>query len=215
MRTFELTSEVMLPRPPAEVFPFFADARNLERLTPAWLRFEVLTAGPIEMRPGAAIDYRLRLRGVPIRWRSEITAWEPPFRFVDEQRRGPYRLWVHEHRFEEREGRTLASDHVPLRGLGRAHRRPPAGAARHRAHLRVPARRVARALRNRGRLNPPGSSGAAPAGRTRGPPARSYRLKPRSSCSARSRPSDSSSAVTRRPIVASSALARMKVSTPE
>ena len=112
MRTFELTSELMLPRPPAEVFPFFADARNLERLTPPWLRFAVLTPGTIEMRPGATIDYRLSLRGVPIRWRSEITAWEPPFRFVDEQRRGPYRLWVHEHRFEEREGGTLASDRV-------------------------------------------------------------------------------------------------------
>ena len=112
MRTFELIREVLLPRPPAEVFPFFADARNLERLTPPWLRFEVLTPGRIEMRRGAAIDYRLRLRGVPVRWRSEITAWEPPFRFVDEQRRGPYRLWIHEHRFEEREGRTLAGDRV-------------------------------------------------------------------------------------------------------
>ena len=112
MHTFELHSEVMLPALPGEVFPFFADARNLERLTPPWLRFEVLTPGPIEMRPAAVIDYRLRLRGVPIRWRSEITAWEPPFRFVDEQRRGPYRCWVHEHRFEERAGRTLASDHV-------------------------------------------------------------------------------------------------------
>ena len=112
MRTFELTSEVLLPRLRAEVFPFFADARNLERLTPPWLRFQVLTPERIEMRPGAIIDYRLRLRGVPIRWRSEITAWEPPFRFVDEQRRGPYRLWIHEHRFEERAGRTLASDHV-------------------------------------------------------------------------------------------------------
>ena len=112
MRTFELTSEVLLPRPLAEVFPFFADAGNLERLTPPWLRFEVLTPGRMEMRRGATIDYRLRLRGVPVRWRSEITAWEPPVRFVDEQRRGPYRLWVHEHRFEERAGRTLASDHV-------------------------------------------------------------------------------------------------------
>ena len=113
MRTFELTSAVMLPRPPGDVFPFFADAGNLERLTPPWLRFEVLTPGPIEMRRSAAIDYRLRLRGVPVRWRSEITAWEPPFRFVDEQRRGPYRLWIHEHRFEERAGHTtLARDHV-------------------------------------------------------------------------------------------------------
>lgn len=112
MRRFELTSEVLLPRPRAEVFPFFADARNLERLTPPWLRFEVLTPTPIEMRRSAVIEYRLRLRGVPVRWRSEITVWEPPFRFVDEQRRGPYRLWIHEHRFEERAGRTLVRDRV-------------------------------------------------------------------------------------------------------
>ena len=112
MRIFELHSEVLLPRPRGEVFPFFADARNLERLTPPWLRFRVLTPGPVEMRRSAVIDYRLRLRGVPVRWRSEIAAWEPPFRFVDEQRRGPYRLWVHEHRFEERTGGTLASDRV-------------------------------------------------------------------------------------------------------
>ena len=84
MRTFELTSEVMLPRPRDEVFPFFADARNLERLTPPWLRFEVLTPGPIAVRPAVEIDYRLRLRGVPLRWRSAITVWEPPFRFVDD-----------------------------------------------------------------------------------------------------------------------------------
>ena len=112
MRTFELHSSVTLPRPLDEVFRFFSDARNLERLTPPWLRFSVLTPGTIEMRPGATIDYRLRLRGVPLRWRSEITVWEPPFRFVDEQRRGPYRLWVHEHRFEKVEGCTRAHDHV-------------------------------------------------------------------------------------------------------
>ena len=112
MRTFELNSSITLSRPLDDVFPFFSDARNLERLTPPWLRFSVLTPAPIEMRPGAVIDYRLRLRGVPLRWRSEITVWEPPFRFVDEQRRGPYRLWIHEHRFEEVDGRTLAHDHV-------------------------------------------------------------------------------------------------------
>lgn len=112
MRRFELTSEVLLPRSREEVFPFFADARNLERLTPPWLRFEVLTPMPIEMHRSAVIAYRLRLRGLPVRWRSEITVWEPPFRFVDEQRRGPYRLWIHEHRFEERAGETLVSDRV-------------------------------------------------------------------------------------------------------
>ena len=112
MRTFELHSSIALPRPLDDAFPFFSDARNLERLTPPWLRFSVLTPAPIEMRPGATIDYRLRLRGVSLRWRSEITAWDPPFRFVDEQRRGPYRLWIHEHRFEEKDGQTVARDDV-------------------------------------------------------------------------------------------------------
>ncbi len=105
------------------LFAFFSDAHNLEALTPPWLRFEVLTPAPIPMRPGTLIDYRLRIRGVPIRWRSRITAWEPPFRFVDEQVRGPYRKWVHEHRFEQQTdaaGReiVIASDHVDYRAPG-------------------------------------------------------------------------------------------------
>lgn len=93
------TSEQWLPRPLDEVFCFFADARNLERITPAWLRFRILTPAPIEMAVGTRIEYRLRIRGVPLRWESEITAWEPPHRFVDEQRRGPYRSWIHTHSF--------------------------------------------------------------------------------------------------------------------
>jgi ligand-binding SRPBCC domain-containing protein len=76
------------------------------------LRFEVLTPRPIPMAPGTRIEYRLRLRGIPIRWQSEITAWEPPYRFVDEQRSGPYSLWVHEHRFIADGEGTLAEDHV-------------------------------------------------------------------------------------------------------
>ena len=112
MRTFRLSSEVWLPRPIEDVFGFFSDARNLEALTPPTLRFEILTPSPIRMEVGTLIDYKLRLRGIPVRWRSEITAWEPPYRFVDEQRRGPYRLWVHEHRFEAKDGGTLAKDLV-------------------------------------------------------------------------------------------------------
>ena len=77
---FTLTSEQWLPRPVSEVFPFFADAGNLDALTPPWLRFEILTPRPIPMRVGALIEYRLRLHGIPLRWRSEITAWEPPHR---------------------------------------------------------------------------------------------------------------------------------------
>jgi ligand-binding SRPBCC domain-containing protein len=107
-----LTTELWLPRPREEVFPFFADAHNLEVITPAWLNFKILTPGPILMRTGAKIDYEFRLRGLAVRWRSEITVWEPPVRFVDAQVRGPYRSWVHEHTFEERDGGTLAKDHV-------------------------------------------------------------------------------------------------------
>jgi ligand-binding SRPBCC domain-containing protein len=99
MKQFQFRSEIWLPRPLTEVFPFFADAGNLDALTPGWLRFEILTPRPIAMRVGARIDYRLRLRGLPIRWQSEISDWNPPHRFVDEQRCGPYRLWHHTHTF--------------------------------------------------------------------------------------------------------------------
>ena len=118
MRTFTLTNELWLPQPPAEVFPFFADAANLERLTPPSLHFRILTPPPIEMAVGTLIDYRIRLRGIPMRWQSEITEWEPPHRFVDEQRRGPYRQWIHEHTFTPQDGGTLAVDIVQYAVLG-------------------------------------------------------------------------------------------------
>ena len=89
-----------LALPAERVFEFYSDARNLERITPPWLGFEVTTPGAIEMRPGTLIDYRLRLRGVPVRWRTRIETWEPPHRFVDVQLRGPYALWEHTHSFE-------------------------------------------------------------------------------------------------------------------
>ena len=116
---------VVLDAPLDTVFGFFADARNLEILTPPWLRFRVLTEGEIPMARGTRIDYRLRLRGLPLRWRSVITAWEPPHRFVDEQETGPYRSWIHEHRFdvEERPGRgpvVIASDEVRYQAPGGA-----------------------------------------------------------------------------------------------
>ena len=112
MKTYIFRSEQWLPRPLEEVFRFFADAGNLEILTPPWLHFKILTSGSMEMKPGTLIDYRIRLHGVPIHWQSEIIVWEPPNRFVDEQRRGPYRLWIHEHSFSTRDGGTVVKDRV-------------------------------------------------------------------------------------------------------
>ena len=110
--TYVLTDELWLPRPVAEVFSFFSDAYRLEEITPPWLHFHVQTPKPVPMFPGSLIDYRLRLHGIPIRWRTEISEWQPPFRFVDRQLIGPYRLWEHLHTFEEQNGGTLVRDRV-------------------------------------------------------------------------------------------------------
>ena len=109
--------------PAAEAFQFFSEARNLEALTPAWMGFEVITPEPIEMRAGTLIDYRLKLHGLPARWRTRIEVWEPPVRFVDIQLRGPYALWEHTHTFApDGEQAVVISDHVryalPLGPLG-------------------------------------------------------------------------------------------------
>lgn len=98
--------------PLSEVFPFFSDAMELERITPGFLQFKVLTPGPIEIQQGTLLDYRLKLHGIPIKWRTEIAVWEPPFRFVDQQLRGPYKRWYHEHQFEEIDGKTKVTDNV-------------------------------------------------------------------------------------------------------
>ncbi|MEM9351431.1 MAG: SRPBCC family protein [Planctomycetota bacterium] len=107
-----LKADFVVPRPIDEVFPFFADAYELERITPPILHFSVLTPKPIEMREGLTLDYKLKLRGIPIRWRSLISAWEPNRRFVDEQLKGPYSWWHHEHLFEEVDDGTRVIDNV-------------------------------------------------------------------------------------------------------
>src|SRR4051794_1731961 len=112
MRVFTLSREQVLPGTPGEVFPFFADARNLEAITPPLLKFEVVTPGDIPMRVGALIQYRLTLRGLPVGWLTSIQEWDPPHRFVDMQVRGPYALWHHTHTFEPHADGTLMTDRV-------------------------------------------------------------------------------------------------------
>lgn len=109
---YYLESRARVPATIDGVFAFFSDAGNLDLLTPPFLRFQILTPRPIAMAVGTLIDYRLRIRGLSIRWQSEITAWEPPYRFVDQQRVGPYRTWIHEHHFEEVDGKTEIIDWV-------------------------------------------------------------------------------------------------------
>lgn len=107
-----LHRDAVVPVPLDRAFAFFADAWNLERITPPWLNFRIRTARPLVMREGAVLDYRIRLHGVPIPWRTRIDVWEPGARFVDRQVAGPYRWWRHEHRFEAVDGGTRVVDHV-------------------------------------------------------------------------------------------------------
>ena len=122
-----LKREATVSCPLEKVFDFFSKAENLETLTPPWLRFRIETPQPIQMRQGATIAYRLHVRGVPLRWLTEIEIWRPPYEFVDVQVKGPYKLWRHIHRFVECDGGTRIVDIVryalPFGPLGRlAHR---------------------------------------------------------------------------------------------
>jgi len=114
-RVHRLSRTQLVGRPLPEVFAFFSDASNLEPLTPRFLHFRCLTPMPIAMRAGARIDYQLSLFGVPVRWRTRITDWQPGKRFVDEQESGPYALWRHTHEFEARGTSTLVRDVVDYR----------------------------------------------------------------------------------------------------
>ena len=112
MKTFLFESQRTLERPITEVFEFFSNAHNLAEITPPELHLEILTPAPIEMFAGTLIDYRLKLHGIPLRWQTEITEWNPPHFFLDEQRRGPYRLWRHTHTFNETEDGVVVGDSV-------------------------------------------------------------------------------------------------------
>ncbi len=123
-RGYLLEARQELPGPPEAVFGFFAQAGNLNLITPPWLHFRIDTPSPIVMGVGTLIEYRIRLHGLPIRWRTKISEYDPPHAFTDEQISGPYRWWIHRHTFEARGNRTLMIDRVrygvPLGAL--AHR---------------------------------------------------------------------------------------------
>jgi ligand-binding SRPBCC domain-containing protein len=131
---FTLHARLIIPCPPELVFPFFADAGNLESITPPWLRFQILTPLPIEMRRGTLIEYRLGLHGIALRWLTEITLWEPPHCFIDEQKHGPYRRWVHEHTFAECDAGCEMRDYVRYA--------PPGGWLADRLFVRRNVRRI-------------------------------------------------------------------------
>lgn len=118
-----LERKQIIERPRTEVFEFFADAGNLERITPPELNFQIITPQPIDIKKGALIDYKLKLRGIPITWKTEITQWNPPHDFIDSALKSPYKQWIHLHTFEEgANGETIMRDIVryrlPLEPLG-------------------------------------------------------------------------------------------------
>ncbi len=123
MEHFILQRQQLIPRPIDEVFDFFADAANLEAITPPWLSFRIVSPQPVTMQVGTRILYRLSWHGVPLRWVTEIQRWNPPAEFVDVQMQGPYRLWHHTHQFESVDGGTRMKDIVryalPFGFLGR------------------------------------------------------------------------------------------------
>lgn len=120
---YNLVREQVVERPLEETFAFFAEPRNLAKITPRWLGFSIVELDPGPMREGYRMRYRIHPLGFPSRWTSKITAWDPPHRFVDEQVEGPYRFWRHEHTFRAVDGGTEIRDRVeyalPLGALGR------------------------------------------------------------------------------------------------
>lgn len=117
VRTEVLVSSLWVPTPPKEVFPFFADPRNLQELTPPWLKFQLVDP-PATTEAGSQVEIRLKVHGIPMRWLTRITDWDPPRRFTDVQERGPYRQWIHTHTFTPARGGTVLGDRVAFQVRG-------------------------------------------------------------------------------------------------
>jgi ligand-binding SRPBCC domain-containing protein len=113
-----LTKTTIINKPLSEVFEFFSNAENLNKITPPDMQFKILTPLPIIIKKGTLIDYKIKVSGIPFNWQTEITEWEPNKRFVDKQLKGPYRVWIHEHTFEEKDGKTIMNDHVQFLSPG-------------------------------------------------------------------------------------------------
>lgn len=111
-RIWRLERAQLIKRPLEEVFAFFADAANLQAITPPSLNFTIQTPQPIEMKTGTQMEYRLQLFSIPFRWKTNIDLFEPPFRFVDRQVSGPYKLWRHLHEFHETADGVLMVDQI-------------------------------------------------------------------------------------------------------
>lgn len=110
--------ESKINRPLEEVFAFFSKAENLNLLTPEKLHFKILTPLPIKMGKNTLIDYKIKLGGITFKWKTEITEWEPPLRFVDVQLKGPYKVWIHEHSFKANGSSTIMTDKVDYLSKG-------------------------------------------------------------------------------------------------
>ena len=123
MQYNELIKTQFIPKPIDEVFSFFSKPENLEQITPKYLHFKIQTPSPIKMEVGSIIDYTIKLRGIPMKWRSIISSYNPPYQFIDEQISGPYSVWHHTHIFKEKDNGTEIEDYVkykiPLGFLGR------------------------------------------------------------------------------------------------
>ena len=113
-----LTKTTIINRPLVEVFNFFSNAENLNVITPPDMQFKIISPLPIQIKKGALIDYKIKVNGIPFKWQTEISEWQPNIRFVDQQIKGPYRVWIHEHTFEEVDGQTHMKDYVQFLSPG-------------------------------------------------------------------------------------------------